>query len=486
MNITEKLNSIRETKEAIKTSIRNKGVELEDTAPFDTYSSKIDEITTKVETENVEITPTKEEQIINRSEDKYIESVKVNPIPDEYIIPSGNLDITENGSYDVKDKESVNVEVVSSGGIDLNDYFETTYQNRDADGAQYWLEKFWIKKPIPLALNIPNNVISLTNFARTYKSKYMPKIIFGNNVTNIGQMYYEAVLVETIDTTGWNTENVTEMGGLFRSCQKLNQIIGLEKLNTSKVTSMGSMFYANHGLSKLDLSTFDTSKVLNMSYMFYDVYKIITIGPSEEYDLNIKNFDTSNVTNMSNMFALGSGTSFQNDTTKTINLSHFDTSNVTNMSSMFAYQTDLTTLDLSNWNTSKVTNISNMFDQLDSLVTLNIGHFDFGAVTSNSNMFRKKFNASLTNLTFGYDLGKSYTRTSNNYSNYTLELNAQTSLSHDSLMDVINKLYDLNLTYNVANGGKLYTQSLVLGATNKAKLTEEEMAIATAKGWVIS
>ena len=154
MNITEKLNSIRETKEAIKTSIRNKGVELEDTAPFDTYSSKIDEITTKVETENVEITPTKEEQIINRSEDKYIESVKVNPIPDEYIIPSGNLDITENGSYDVKDKESVNVEVVSSGGIDLNDYFETTYQNRDADGAQYWLEKFWIKKQIIQNLNI--------------------------------------------------------------------------------------------------------------------------------------------------------------------------------------------------------------------------------------------------------------------------------------------------------------------------------------------
>ena len=51
-------------------------------------------------------------------------------------------------------------------------------------------------------------------------------------------------------------------------------------------------------------------------------------------------------------------------------------------------------------------------------------------------------------------------------------------------MNVINNLYDLNLTYNVANGGTLYTQSLNLGSTNKAKLTAEEIAIATAKRMV--
>jgi hypothetical protein len=48
------------------------------------------------------------------------ESVDVNvPIPDGYIIPSGTLDITENGTYDVTEKASVNVNVEASGGEDV-------------------------------------------------------------------------------------------------------------------------------------------------------------------------------------------------------------------------------------------------------------------------------------------------------------------------------------------------------------------------------
>jgi hypothetical protein len=53
-------------------------------------------------------------------------------------------------------------------------------------------------------------------------------------------------------------------------------------------------------------------------------------------------------------------------------------------------------------------------------------------------------------------------------------------------MNVINNLYDLNLTYDVANGGTLYTQKLTLGSTNLAKLTADEIAIATSKGWTVS
>jgi hypothetical protein len=67
-----------------------------------------------------------------------------------------------------------------------------------------------------------------------------------------------------------------------------------------------------------------------------------------------------------------------------------------------------------------------------------------------------------------------------------LNLSTCTALTHDSLINVINGLYDLNLTYDVANGGTLYTQTLNLGSTNKAKLTAEEIAIATAKGWTVS
>jgi len=68
-----------------------------------------------------------------------------------------------------------------------------------------------------------------------------------------------------------------------------------------------------------------------------------------------------------------------------------------------------------------------------------------------------------------------------------MDLSGTYNLSHESLIDIItNGLYDLNLTYDVANGGKLYTQQLILGSTNMAKLTAEEIAIATNKGWSVS
>lgn len=92
---------------------------------------------------------------------------------------------------------------------------------------------------------------------------------------------------------------------------------------------------------------------------------------------------------------------------------------------------------------------------------------------------------SLINLGGFKDLGKAYLNKQANYLHYTLALSACTKLTHDSLMNVINDLYDLNLTYGVAQGGTLYTQRLVLGSTNIAKLTEEELQIAQDKGWTI-
>ena len=167
----------------------------------------------------------------------------------------------------------------------------------------------------------------------------------------------------------------------------------------------------------------------------------------------------------------------------TLDLSNFNTSKVTNMNYMFASCEKLTTLDLSNFNTSRVTNMGYMFNFCNKLIDLDISNFDMSKVIIISNMLGC---TNLTNLKFGINYGKGFTYTSNNIGSYKLDLSRSTLLTHDSLMSVINNLYDLNLSYNVANGGKLYTQSLNLGRTNKAKLTDEEIAIATNKGWSIS
>ena len=90
----------------------------------------------------------------------------------------------------------------------------------------------------------------------------------------------------------------------------------------------------------------------------------------------------------------------------------------------------------------------------------------------------------LENIEGFENLGKAFTKKEANF--YGLDLSNSTKLTHDSLMNVINNLYDLNLTYNVASGGTLYTQSLQIGETNIAKLTAEEIAIATSKGFNVS
>ena len=69
--------------------------------------------------------------------------------------------------------------------------------------------------------------------------------------------------------------------------------------------------------------------------------------------------------------------------------------------------------------------------------------------------------------------------TDETFGNYTLDLHYSALLTHESLMNVINNLYDIK-----TKGVK--PQQLVLGSKNLAKLSEDELAIGTLKGWSIS
>lgn len=61
-------------------------------------------------------TPTKASQTISPDTGKLLSSVTVNPIPDEYIIPTGSQTITTNGTVDVTNLASVVVNVPTTAG----------------------------------------------------------------------------------------------------------------------------------------------------------------------------------------------------------------------------------------------------------------------------------------------------------------------------------------------------------------------------------
>ena len=81
----------------------------------------------------------------------------------------------------------------------------------------------------------------------------------------------------------------------FDACNNLEDITGLEYLNTSEVTTMNCMFEFCPKLTSLDLTHFDTSNVTDMGNMFAGTTGLTT--------LDLSSFNTSKVTIMTNMFA---------------------------------------------------------------------------------------------------------------------------------------------------------------------------------------
>ena len=220
-----------------------------------------------------------------------------------------------------------------------------------------------------------------------------------------------------------NTGDVINMAGMFGNCENLKTI---PLLDTRNVTNMAGMFSFCSNLKTIP--KINTAKVTDMSTMF-SVCKNL-----EEIPL----LDTSNVTNMHEMFG-------NCELLRTI--PELNTVSVSSMPSMFINCSSIKDIPL--LEASSVTNVWQIFDGCELLENL----------------------GGLKNLGQAY----STTMTAND-GWYSLVLSKCPLLTHDSLMNVINNLYDIK-----SKGVK--PQTLQLGDTNKAKLTAEEIAIATNKGW---
>ena len=303
-----------------------------------------------------ETTPTKEmQQIIADQQYDGLSKVVVNAIPDEYIIPSGEIEINANGTYNVTDKASAKV-------------------------------------------NVP--VKTLTTKTITANGTY--------NATDDNVDGYSQVTVETsgVDINDYFKPTISHDG----SGGWKNTLLKFRSPLTIVGTTAESLFY--------------------------------------QYPLSVApEMDTSNITNMKEMFSYS----------KIINAPTLNTSNVYRPRNYSMGGTQ------------------QMFYNCRELIS--VPEYDFGKNNTTYQMFRHCNKLTTLGGFKNYGKGLKDVSSLENYS--ALDFNDCTLLTHDSLMNIINKLYD------IATEG-FNTQKLVLGSTNLAKLTAEEIAIATNKGFSVS
>ena len=198
-----------------------------------------------------------------------------------------------------------------------------------------------------------------------------------SKVKNMSSMFAHATNLTKIDVSNWDTSNVTNMSRMWYMFTDENNItdLNVSNWNTSKVTDMSSMFYGTHALQDLNISKWDTSNVINMSEMFSYANSLIK--------LNINNWNTSNVTNMSAMFNMASRLKY-------LNIGKWDTSNVSNISQMFNMASGLQCLNIENWNMSKVVFFDEFLTGNDNLQLL-----DCSKMTSTHNNIKEFFTTNI-------------------------------------------------------------------------------------------
>ena len=195
-----------------------------------------------------------------------------------------------------------------------------------------------------------------------------------SRVTNMESLFLSCNELEYLDLSGFDTSNVETIHEMFCQCKKLKEIKGLNNFNTSKVTNMGSLFGFCNELEYLDLSSFDTSNVTDISRMFSLCGKLKEIK-------GLNKFNTSKVTDMYALFSMCS--QFE-----CIDVSNFDTSNVKTIGFMFDSCSNLKEIKgLNNFNTTKATSMDGLFQSCQNLEYLDLSSFDTSNVRNMGIMF---------------------------------------------------------------------------------------------------
>ena len=365
------IKKISTVKANIRNAIIEKGVEVPADTVFADYSEKIADISRGKPEETLTQTITENgTQTFTPTAGSVFDSavITVN-VPG--ITPTGTINISANGTYDVTDKATA---VVAVGGTDYR------YKNGTPDtiglAAIGWtaddIGYYGANAPHYAWENdnykVSQKNIDLYSLDDPQSSLYRddPEVTFvpnknilkyfgpGSGNTGFNSMPY----IKSIPL--FNTSAITSLNYWFSNCTSLQVI---PPLDTSSVTNMSYMFKNCNSLQVIP--PLNTSSVTDMEEMFFSCYSLQTIPP----------LNTSGVKNMKSMFRFCSSLT---------SIPPLDTSSVTNMGYMFNGCSSLTSIPP--LDTSKVTNMSNMFEDCSFLESIPL--LDTSKVTDTSSLFK--------------------------------------------------------------------------------------------------
>ena len=271
-------------------------------------------------------------------------------------------------------------------------------------------------------------------------------LLSGWNTQNLKSMacaFQGCSSLTSLDLSGWDTSNVTDMGAAFNNCYALVNP-PVENINTSSLLYAGNMFSGCAGIEELDLRHFNMSKVVNIDGMFSNATSLRT--------LDITGWNLESLQSAQLLFA-------SDGNLETIRgLSDIPFGELTNFYAMFYRCAKLIELDLTNMHTGGAANFYNIFSGCSSLKTLDLTGWDTSSVTNTLVMFLDTYaleTLKWTNWKPSVDLSNA-------------------PLSSGCLKDLLNNLATVD------------NETLTLGATNLAKLTDSEKVIAINKGWTLA
>ena len=386
------------------------------------------------------------------------------PIQSAPELDSVQVDITSNGLYEYQpsayaldgfSKFTANVNVPGGSRLDFksvdinqNGYQEFIATNFDLDG----FSTFGVNVNVPTGGGGSDDKSWWYESGMTFAQSSItsiPSWFEPNRVTNGHRFFDGAMNLSTIGDLVFSMYNAQYM---------FNQAISLRTIGSFTINYDGCDVYGLFSLCQ-ELSSIGSLNIKpdDGRYIFQSCGKLQSVPL----------FDTSSTTYISGMF---------NGCTSLTTIPLFDFSSVTEATELFSYCTSLKTIP--QFNFSKLQNAQSLF--LDSTSLESLPELDFGNVRTVDQIFGWSEFPNLTTIGGFRNLKPNCSPFIEGCPNLTVE----------SLMNIINNLWDWS---NSSSGvitfedGTEYDYGtdhfLGFGETNLAKLTDEQKAVATNKGW---